>query len=195
MHVDEHDPLTTQLDSIPQVEPPPDLKPAIMESVRRVGAPASPAARFRLSNRAIFAAGWAAAAAIVLVFLTFVVSPSSEAPFATMAPLPQAADVYEASDVTVTVHRRNDLIVVEPRLTGGEPVTITVRWERESAAFAGISGVADASSQNNQMTFTLASAAERPSLSLGVHPSARTTEVQIWIDEREVIRARVPLEQ
>lgn len=190
MHVDE-DPITPRLDAMPQVEPPPDLRPAIMQSVRAHGARATPPARFRPSRRAIFFTGWAAAAAIVLVFVTFVVQPSSEEPFATMAPV---GDVYVATDVNVTVRRQNDLIKVEPRLTGPAPVTITVRWERESAAFAGFFGAADASSQNNQITFTLGSAAERPSLSLGVHPAARSTVVQIWIDEREVIRANVPLE-
>ena len=189
MPVDEEQ-LIRELDAMPPEEPPGDLRSSIMAGIAAERPAARPVAFTRRPRRFVFAAGWGVAALIVLTFLVLVRPPSGSEPYATMAPI---ATEYTAGDVTVSVWREGDLVRVQPRLTGIEPVTITVRWDPQSAAFAGIYGATDASSQNNQMTFTLFAPSQRSVVSLGVHPAARATAVVVLVNEVEAIRAEVPL--
>ena len=183
--------LVRELETMPQEEPPGDLRGAIMTAIQSERPAAPPAPFVARPRRLVFAAGWAIAALIVLLFLMIVSPPTGSEPYATMAPV---ASHYQTDGVTVSIWREGDLVKVQPKLTVAQPVTITVRWDRQSAAFAGIYGAPDASSQNNQTTFTLFQPSQRSVVSLGVHPSARATEVVVLVDEVEAVRAEVPLE-
>jgi hypothetical protein len=189
MPVDEEE-IVKGLESLPQEDPPPDLRTSIMTAVQAQRPVARPIPFLRGRRKVIFAAGWVMAAAIVLIFLTMVVMPANENPYATMAPVPTE---YASDEVTVSVWREADLVKIEPKLVGDQPVSITVRWDPNSAAFAGIYGVLGASSQNNQTTFTLSHPSQRSVVSLGVHPAAGAADVVVLVDEVEVVRAEVPL--
>lgn len=191
MHVDDEE-LVKQLDAMPQEEPPGDLRTAILTSIQAAPSQQKVSRFGRRPRRVIFAAGWGLAALVVLSFLMMVGLPSDERPYATMAPV---ATEYEAEDVTLSIWREGDLVKLEPRLTGSEPVSVSVGWDPNSAAFAGVFGAADASSQNNQTTFMLLGPSQRSVVSLGVHPAARSTVVRVLVNDVEVIRAEVPLNQ
>ena len=180
------------IESLPSAEPPSDLRDSIMSYVRANGGVTAAAPAVGRPRRFTFALGWAAAAGIVLVFVLIArpqLSNSDSA--ATMAPL---MTTFETPEVNVAVRRDGDLIHVQPVLQSEGPLTITVRWNSESAALAGISGAPDASSQNNQTTFLLQGAGARAAVSLGVHPAARSTEVRVLADGEEIVRTNVSLE-
>ena len=65
------DEIVRRLEAMPQIDPPPDLRPSIMAAVRamavRPGSIAAPLVH--RPRRVAFAAGWAIAAAIMLIFL------------------------------------------------------------------------------------------------------------------------------
>ncbi|HUP50368.1 MAG TPA: hypothetical protein VNA04_16445 [Thermoanaerobaculia bacterium] len=181
--------LVRRLEAMPEEEPPGDLRSAILSAIQAEQARPGAAAAVGGRRRLVFAAGWAMAALVVLTFLTLVRPPSDSGRYATMAPLTTR---YESEDLTLLVWRDDTLVKLQPKLTGGGPVTIIVRWDPDSAAFAGVLGAADASSQNNQTTFTLHHPSQRTVVSLGVHP-AKGTEVLVLVDGVEVIRAEIPV--
>jgi hypothetical protein len=184
------DEIERRIENLPSVEPPADLRSAIMGAVTaQVPLAATPPHGHR--RRYAFALGWAAAAAILLTFLVIARPMITDEPVATMAPF---AGSYEANGVAVTVRQSGELLFVEPVLQIDSPVSITVRWDPNALALAGVSGASDASSQNNQTTFLLDRAGQRAAVSLGVHPAARTTEVLILVDGEEAIRADVSLQ-
>lgn len=183
------DQIGREIEQFPSLDPPPDLRASIMGALAATPAPSAVPAR--RSRRWTFAVGWAAAAAIILSFLVIARPYVTERPVATMAPL---ARTYESEQLTVTVRRAGDLLYVEPALKTEGPVTIIVRWDPNSVAFSGISGAADASSQNNQTTFLMQGPGDRVAVSLGIHPAARSTELRIVADGEEIVRTDVSLE-
>lgn len=191
MPVDDEDEIGRRLEELPSIEPPSELRASIMSVVGATPAGSAPMPA-RRPRRLTFAFGWAAAAGIILIFL-FIAQPQISGPtVATMAP-PPFSQSYAGPELDVTIRRSGDLLLIEPVMKSDGPLTITVRWDPESVALAGVSGAPDASSQTNQTTFLLQGDRRRAAVSLGVHPAARSTELRVLVDGEEILRTDVNL--
>jgi len=108
--------LSRRLDEMPVMEPPADLRTSIMDGVRG----SQLTVRSFPRRRAIFAAGRAAAAILVLVFL--VAFPLRHEPadvVGTMAPKWPLVDRYGNERATLIVHKRGDFYAKQEQLQVG----------------------------------------------------------------------------
>ena len=163
------------LDSMPQEQPPPELRGGIRRGVS--GATRVP--RFdggRQGHRSTFLYAWAAAAAIVLGFFLFGPTRNGENPTATMAP------------AAVTITQTEDLITIGVSTPG----SISVRWDPNSADLVGISGGTGASSWKHQTTFSLGPSG-RAAVALRARPAATSVEVSVSVDGLEIRKQVVPV--
>lgn len=177
---DDHDPLAHRLNAMPLIEPPADLHGSIMGAIRReVARVKTPASQRR---RQFFAAGWAIAAAIVLVFLVMIPRDDSPVP-ATMAP----------EDVTMEVVRTDRAVRLE--LAAARKVSISIRLHPQSAVVAGVSGAEEASFRDNLTTFTLHGPSQRAVVELRPRGDPRPATVMVSADGKEVIRTEIDWRQ
>ena len=179
------DELTRRLDAMPVLEPPADLRPGIMRGPR-------PAFNRR---RAWFAATWAAAAGLVLVFL--VAHPRHQEPAdvgGTMAPRWPVVDRIANDRATLVVTRRGDFFALEAAISGARPVTASIAWDEKELAPTGVSLGFDASFRKDQVTFTLRNPQQRAGVIVRRLSRATTADVRVSVDNQEVLRAAVPLE-
>ena len=190
MHVDDEDEIGRRIKELPSIEPPSDLRSSIMSAVAATPSGAAPLAA-RRPRRFTFALGWAVAAGIVLIFLLIAQPQISGPTVATMAP--PFSQTFPGEELDVMIRRSGDLLLIEPVMKSDGPLTITVRWNVEAVALAGISGAPDASSQSNQTTFLLQGDRRRAAVSLGVHPAARSAELEVLVDGEEIVRTDVNL--
>jgi hypothetical protein len=186
--------IVARLDSIEPVNPPPELRPSVMDRVRdfgdkRVQHPSS-------SRRRTFTFAWAAAAALVIVvFLAYRPGRIEDEAGAVMAPAagwPVVATLQSEGD-SVVIRRQGDVYAVEPRISGPYPVTVSLSWDPTLAAMVGLSGGPEAVSSSQQAEFTLRSAEDRPSVMvrrLGEDPF----EIRVAVAGTEIARAEMPVD-
>jgi len=183
--------LSRRLDEMPVMEPPADLRTSIMDGVRG----SQLTVRSFPRRRAIFAAGWAAAAILVLVFL--VAFPLRHEPadvVGTMAPKWPLVDRYGNERATLIVHKRGDFYALEAVIPGARPVTTSIAWDEQKLAPTGVSLGFDASFRKDQVTFTLRDPSQNAGVIVRRLGAATRANVRVSIDNQEVLRAAVPLE-
>jgi hypothetical protein len=179
---DEQDPIARELDAMPRIEPPADLRRSIMQAVRD-------AAAYRKTENGkrktllIPAAIWASAAAIIIAFVLYTRTASDHAT-ATMAPI-------QTSKTTLTIEREGDFIRLEPTLHHAG--SISIRWDPKTAEFVALRGGSNASSGNGHIAFYLRGPADRAAVILRPRPHAAAVDVRVAVDGDEVIRTNIPL--
>jgi hypothetical protein len=171
-----------KINEVPRVNPPADLKPAVMKHLQwRAAAPAAqPATRPPSAHRRLyFSLGWAAAAMLVLAVFLF--SPIREwGTSATMAPI---IGKYDADGVSLTVRRQGDTIWLEPR--SSYLTKVSLAWDPEKLT---------SSEHKGQVTVTLGDpTVRRPQVVLEARTSGKA-EVVVSRHGREVMRAVIPLQ-
>ena len=180
---DEQDPIARQLEALPPVEPPADLRRSIMEAVRATAAYRK-TGHGRRNTLWIPAAIWASAAAIILGFVLYTRTASDHAT-ATMAPI-------HTPNTTLTIEREGDFIRLLPLLRRAG--SISIQWDAKSAEFVAISGVTNASSGNDHTTFVLRGPTDRAAVILRPRRGATAIGVRVSVDGAEVIRTSIPLQ-
>lgn len=201
--------LDRRLDAMPVAEPPRSLRASVMEVIRglrpRAAGHAHPAFGSRhprtedrgpRTRKYLFATGWAAAAALVLVFL--VLQPKGHrdpGDFAgTMAPNWPVVDRIANDQATLVVHRRGDFYALEAVIKGARPVTASIAWDERTLAPTGVSLGFDALFRKDQVSFTLRNPQQRAGVIVRRLAGATTADVRVSIGNQEVLRAAVPLE-
>ena len=207
MAVLDDDELTRRLDAMPVLEPPADLRGSIMSGLRprasglglmRAVEP-RPEARgpgpVFTRHRAWFAAAWAAAAVLVLVFLVAYPRHHEPADVAgTMAPHWPVVDRIANDRATLIITRRGEFFALEAAISGARPVTASIAWDEKDLAPTGVSLGFDASFRKDQVTFTLRNPQQRAGVIVRRLSRATTADVRVSVNNHEVLRAAVPLE-
>ena len=139
---------------------------------------------------------WAAAAALVLVFLAINrpgdVQNESAALMAPAAEWPIVETLKADTDIVV-IRQKGNLYSIEPRIAGPYPVTVALEWDPALGTPVAISGGPDASSSKHKAEFILRGAEDRASVMvrrLGEEPF----EIRVAVAGYEVARAELPLE-
>jgi len=124
------DDLVRQLESVPQVQPP-DMREAVMKSVRSAASQAAPA-----KSRRHVLAGLAWAAAIVIVVAVAVERKNLpwQQTSATMAPVPVeqwpiVARIAVPDEGRLTVRRNGNQFAIQPFAAAGSPVSVA--WDQK----------------------------------------------------------------
>ena len=192
MFADENDdPIVRRLEAMPRLEPPPDLRPSVMEAIHRLprvvqasglplggGAGQRPAPHHRPNGgrRSWFVAAWAAAAAFILLFLV-VVRPKDHTVPATLAP----------DAVTVRISPARLEIVAR------HAVSVSLHADPKAVLSVDVSGVSDPSfPHKHQANFRL-QPAQRAIVVLRARGDAVSAPVVVSANGDEVIHADVPL--
>ncbi len=195
------DEISRRLNGMRVIEPPGVLRASILEVIRGLGprasglGPARPQFGQPRTSRYVFAAGWAAAAALVLVFL--VVQPKhrdSRDVAGTMAPNWPVVERIANDQATLLVLRRGDFYALEAVIKGARPVTASIAWDEKTLAPTGVSLGFDASFRKDQVTFTLRNPQQRAGVIVRRLGGATTADVRVSIGTQEVLRAAVPLD-
>lgn len=189
--------VAQRLEAMSVTEPPGDLRRSIIDAVRpraRVVAFADPRTRRQLR----FAAGWAAAAAIVLVVLLTGRSHMTGTG-ATMAPpaalqWPVFARIVSSPSLTLIVRREDRLFSLEPVYTGPRPATLVLAWDDAAAVFVGVSDGEGASSGKASVSFRLRDPSQRAGVIVRPRGNARAAAVRVSVENVEVTRAVIPLQ-
>lgn len=200
------DELTRRLDAMPVAEPPAELKQEILavlvprSSVLGLTGNGEPRTEDRgprtFSRRKTwFAAGWAAAAALVLVFLVAYPRHEPTDVAGTMAPRWPVVDRIANDRATLVVTRRGEFYALEAVIHGARPVVASIAWDEKTMAATGVSLGFDASFRKDQVTFTLRDPSQRAGVIVRrLTPGATTADVRVSVGNQEVLRAAVPLE-
>jgi hypothetical protein len=187
--------LTRRLEAMPVAEPPAELRSGIMAAVDSVWPRASArGVRAKARTYTWFTATWAAAAVLVLAFL--IVHPRHEPAdvAGTMAPRWPVVDRIANDRATLVVTRRGEFYALEAVINGARPVTASIAWDEKTMAATGVSLGFDASFRKDQVTFTLRDPSQRAGVIVRRLTRATTADVRVSVDNREVLRAAVPLE-
>lgn len=206
--------IAGRLDAARREEPPISIRSAIMDEIgaradSRPGATRSPVPAHAVwSGRKMwFGLGWAAAAAVVVAIV--IVDPMHLAgrhdradSGATMAPHASydwpVVKTIESTDsgTQLIVRRDGDLTLLEVGVTAVnrlQPLPVSLSWDPAAATAVAISGGRDASSSKGQFNFTLGPSGDRGSVVVRPNRGVGTTEVTVFVNSKQVIRAVVPL--
>jgi hypothetical protein len=176
------DEIAERLNAMRPIDPPEDLKAAVMKEVRHraitLETPFSPGLR----RRRWFAAGWAAAAAFVL-FVFLVGRSHLTDTGATMAP-PGALQWTEVSRMpsqrgTLVIRRNGDFFSVEPVFPGPLPLTISMHWDPAHVEVIGVSDEKDASFGKATVKFVLRDPSQRAGVI--VRPRSGASPAPVWV--------------
>ncbi len=171
--------LALRLESMRPAEPPGELRASILRQL-------VPRRRARSEHRRlVFGLAWAAAAAFVFVMLILQPVSFNRRQSATMAPV-------VARFPSLIVRHEGDLYRLEP--IADAPARVSVQFDPARLSFVGISGGENPSFSESQVSFTLRNLGERATVYVRRRGEAASSEVRVFIDQREVGRAVVPLE-
>ncbi len=163
---------------------------------------AEKASRSRATFRVAIGVALAAAIAVAIVFLAprlFRGRSASNAGGST-APrwqfLPGVVTALHSTSfpLSVAVGRDGDLVILQPKVSV-RPVTITIAWDPRVLSVVAVTGATDEKrSGDSQVTWPLATPADRGSVTLRARGAQKSAEVRVFAGTREVIRGNVPLE-
>lgn len=186
--------LQARLEAMKRLDPPADLKPAVMEHVRGGGQvqPMTAAS----SRRRRFTMAWAAAAGLVLLFL-IIHRPGQvhDETAALMAPAAEwpIVETLEAEPDKIVIRQKGNLYSIQPRISGPYPVTLVMEWDASAATLVAIPPGPDASSSVHKAEFILRGADDPASVMIR-RTGEQPVEIRVAVAGDEVIRAELPLE-
>ncbi len=143
------------------------------------------------ARRYTFAAAWAAAAALVLVFLVIGRQQMTDTG-ATMAP--PAWPVVEriaAQEATLLVRRQGELVSLE--VIAPRPESVEIAWDASRVTFVGVFDEKDASLRKASVQFTLRDPSKRAGVIVRARHGASAALVIVSVENREVLRSVVAL--
>jgi hypothetical protein len=184
--------IAHRLEEMRSFDPPPDLRSRILEQVvwRRASACRGRAkARPYTGRRRWFAAAWAAAAAIVLVFLIVGRRPMTDTG-ATMAPAWPVVQRVTSERATLLVRRNGNLFELQPIVSGS---SVSITWDDSRLTLIGVSDKKDASFGKASVKFTLRSPSQRAGVIVRLRDGASAAEVRLSVGNEEVLRTMLAL--
>lgn len=143
------------------------------------------------ARRYTFAAAWAAAAALVLVFLVIGRQQMTDTG-ATMAP--PAWPVVEriaAPEATLLVRRQGEMVSLEVMVP--RPERVQIAWDASQVTFVGVFDEKDASLRKASVQFTLRDPSKRAGVIVRARHGASSAVVVLSVEKREVLRSVVTL--
>jgi hypothetical protein len=167
------------------VEPPANLRAWLGQRPSVIALPRRAEAR-----RSTFIYGWAAAAAIVLVFLVIGRHQLTDTG-ATMAPAWPVIQKIAAPEATLVARKDGDLVsleVVVPR-----PAHVEIAWDPSQVTFVGVFDEKSASLRKRSVEFSLRDPSTRAGVIVRPRDGASSANVVVSVETREVLRGVVAM--
>ncbi|HSP17747.1 MAG TPA: hypothetical protein VLV78_23585 [Thermoanaerobaculia bacterium] len=170
------------------VEPPANLRSWSVAHLRATRAAGD--GHRSTGRRTIFAAAWAAAAALILVFLIIGRQQMTDTG-ATMAPAWPVVERIASPDATLLVRRQGDMLSLE--ILVPQPETVRIAWDASQMTFVGVFDEKDASLGKASVVFSLRDPSQRAGVIVRPRGGASAAEVVVSVGRREVLRGVVKL--
>ena len=188
--------IARRLEAMRTFDPPAELRKSIIDSVeRRASARRRRTEPLRFTRRRVFTLAWAAAAAIVLVFVIVGHHPMTD----TGATMARAGALHWAEVArvpsqrgTLVVRRQGDLYSIEPVFNGPHPLTISMGWDPSNVTLIGVSDEKDASFGKASVKFTLRDPSQRAVVIVRPRTGASAAPIWVSVGTAEVGRSVVP---